>query len=423
MMNRSKEYNYALEGLRGIAAMWVFFSHAFSWQLFDPVYRLSSPWPEYLISLTSPAHIGVLIFICLSGYVIGLTNPPNKQFSPKRYLFKRFIRIYPLYLLAVIISSLITGSTTPNQVLGHLTFLNPHFVTPLAGNNVLWSIGYEVIYYLIFLLIALFLPHNRSVHNNLILSIIVLISFLCSSSEQGKILASYLSGLVFWLLGINLSWFYLPKPQLDNIETEELVQSKIPLWSMLVLIVATGAYGNGGAILNGFNLGNAITSPLGLNDFFCIPIVIYVFLSLTQNTVSKRIKTLCFVASFLLPSIFIIFAGFQGKLLNYPTYTAALILLVLAALLLPVRTSAQPVEKLKWVGSISYAIYIFHIPVMLLVGKLPNFSNTLWEFWLRLCFSLLATLVVATLAETILQPWIRRRFQFLIADMSKNKWT
>ncbi|AFZ27945.1 hypothetical protein Cylst_5970 [Cylindrospermum stagnale PCC 7417] len=63
MINRSKEYNYALEGLRGIAAMWVFFAHAFSWQLCDPVYRLSSLCPEYLISLTSPAHIGVLIFI------------------------------------------------------------------------------------------------------------------------------------------------------------------------------------------------------------------------------------------------------------------------------------------------------------------------------------------------------------------------
>ncbi|WP_190233893.1 acyltransferase family protein [Nostoc sp. 'Peltigera membranacea cyanobiont' 213] len=420
MMNRSKEYNYALEGLRGLAAMWVFFAHAFSWQLFDPVYRLSYPWPEYLISFTSPAHIGVLIFICLSGYVIGLTNPANKPLSPKQYLFKRFIRIYPLYLLTVVISSLIAGYTHLSQIFGHLIFLNPHFVAPLAGNNVLWSIGYEVIYYLVFLLIALFLPHKRTIFIYLILSLSILVCLVCLYPGQGKILASYLSGLVFWLLGMYLSWFCVPKPQFHNIETEEFLQNRIPLWSMLLLVVATGAYGNGGSILNGLHLSSTITSPLGLNDFFCIPIVIYIFLALTQNTVSKLFKKLCFVVSFLLPSTFITIASFQGKLLNYPTYLATLILLVLAVFLLPVKTTLQPLENLKWSGSVSYAIYIFHIPVMVLIGKIPNFSNTLWEFLLRLCLSLAATLAVANFAETKLQPSIRHHIQLLIAGIIKN---
>ncbi|WP_392534648.1 acyltransferase family protein [Nostoc sp. C117] len=421
MMYHSKEYNYALEGLRGLAAMWVFFSHALSWQIFDPVYRLSYPWPEYIISLTSPAHVGVLIFICLSGYVIGLTNPPNKPLSPQKYLFKRFIRIYPLYLLTVIISSAIGGFTNLNQVFGHLIFLNPHFVAPLAGNNVLWSIGYEVIYYLIFLLIALFLPHKKTIFINLILSIIILVCFLCLYPGECKIIASYLSGLVFWLLGMYLSWFCVPKPQLYNIETERSLQNKIPLWSMLILVAATGAYGNGGAILNGLHLGSAIISPLGLSDFFCIPLVIYIFLALTQNTGSKILKKLCFVVSFLLPSVFVTIAAFQHKLLTYPTYFAALILLVLAALLLPIRTTVEPLEKLKWSGSISYAVYIFHIPIMLLIGKIPNFSNTLWEFLLRLSCSLTATIAVANFAETKIQPLIRHRLQFIIAGIGKNR--
>jgi peptidoglycan/LPS O-acetylase OafA/YrhL len=408
-MNHSKEYNYALEGLRGLAAMWVFFSHAFSWQIFDPVYRLSSPLPEYIIAFTSPAHMGVLIFICLSGYVIGLTNPPNKPLSPKQYLFKRFIRIYPLYLLTVVISSLITSPTSLKQVFGHLIFLNPHFVDPLAGNNVLWSISYEVIYYLAFLLIAVFLPHNKRILTNLILSNIVLVCCGYFYPDSAKFIASYLSGLVFWLLGMYLAWFCRPQAQLHNNPLEATVQNKLPLWSTLIVITAS----SGGAILNGLHLGSMITSPMGLNDFFCIPIIIYIFLSLTRNTVSKHIKRFCFIVAFLLPLILTIFAGFQGKLLKYP-YSTTLILLILGVLLFPIKTSTLPLEKLKSLGSISYSIYIFHIPVMFLIGKFPNFSNTLWEFLLRLCFSLAATIAVATLAETVLQPWIRRQFQFLI---------
>ncbi|MBD2164347.1 acyltransferase [Calothrix membranacea FACHB-236] len=412
-MNHSQEYNYTLEGLRGLAAMWVFFAHALGWQLFDPVYRLSSQLAKSLISLTSPAHLGVLIFICLSGYVIGLTNPPKKPLSPKRYLFKRFIRIYPLYLLTVIISSLVTETTSLNQALGHLIFLNPHFVEPLSGNSVLWSISYEVIYYLLFLLIAFLLPNKKHILLQIILVITLMACFVSLYAVQGKFIASYLVGLVFWLLGMYLAWFCRQKFPLDDADTEKTVQIKKPLLSILLLIIANQSCG-GGAILNGIHLGSAITSPLSLGDFFYIPIVIYVFLSFTRNTVSIFIKKACCVASFILPSTFLATAYIQGKFLKELGYFIPFILLLLSFFLMSVKSSTQILESLKWLGSISYAIYIFHIPLMLLIGKIPNVSNTLWEFLLRLCFSLTATIVIATLAEKKFQPWIRRNFQLLM---------
>ena len=66
--------------------------------------------------------------------------------------------------------------------------------------------------------------------------------------------------------------------------------------------------------------------------------------------------------------------------------------------------------RLAWIGSISYAVYIFHRPVQWFIKDadwLP--SGSIITFGLRLCLALAATFAISWFAELRLQPWLRRR--------------
>jgi len=108
---RSKaSHNYALEGLRGLAALWVAYAHVFGFKYeLDPAYHLTFPFQDYFHA----AHGGILIFFVLSGYVIGLTNQaPFSRANALPYLLRRFIRLYPIYLLSIILGVLASPHDT-----------------------------------------------------------------------------------------------------------------------------------------------------------------------------------------------------------------------------------------------------------------------------------------------------------------------
>ena len=69
-------------------------------QTLDPHYQ-----PTGIFSFQAPGHLSVLIFFILSGYVIGLTNQrPLEAASIGTYLKKRIVRIYPIYLLSILLA-------------------------------------------------------------------------------------------------------------------------------------------------------------------------------------------------------------------------------------------------------------------------------------------------------------------------------
>lgn len=94
-------YNYSLEGLRGLAALFVLSCHAFGYvNALDPSYTL----PKFLHYFHS-ARGAVLIFFILSGYVIGLTNTQDFSYKESReYLFRRGVRLIPIYWIAIILT-------------------------------------------------------------------------------------------------------------------------------------------------------------------------------------------------------------------------------------------------------------------------------------------------------------------------------
>jgi peptidoglycan/LPS O-acetylase OafA/YrhL len=102
----------------------------------------------------------VLFFFLLSGFVI--TNSALRQgnsFSLKKYMKRRAGRILPIYWLSLLITGLVglrVGDTLDFAgLLGNILFLQtPGFAVgwfePWMGNGPLWSLSYEVFYYLIF---------------------------------------------------------------------------------------------------------------------------------------------------------------------------------------------------------------------------------------------------------------------------------
>lgn len=148
----------ALDGLRGLAVMMVFLSH-------------TSNIGIYLIPFADFSGIGkggVFLFFVLSSFLLTLPfvrkgkEALNMEFL-KRYFFRRFIRIYPfysLYLLAGLVTTFtlwkIFNLSQPVGIPFTLSFRDfiEHLLL-LQGKGLTWSILVEFRYYFVLPILAL----------------------------------------------------------------------------------------------------------------------------------------------------------------------------------------------------------------------------------------------------------------------------
>ncbi|WP_180754463.1 acyltransferase [Hymenobacter sp. DG01] len=148
-----RRFDFNLEALRGLAALVVVWHHVIvhSRQL-DPNYA-----PTGIGAYNAPGHFAVLIFFLLSGFVIGRRYPEPMQRSEVRsYVRKRFERLYPMYVVALFAGVAASGFTVGWASIGqHLLFLQGWWSPVLVENNPLWSLQYEIIFYLAFIPLSL----------------------------------------------------------------------------------------------------------------------------------------------------------------------------------------------------------------------------------------------------------------------------
>ena len=146
--------------LRGLAALCVVFNH---FGYFVPP-RLNADVYQWI----NPGDFGVFVFFIISGYIVPASLERNG--SVRSFWVSRLFRLYPLYLLAVGLAVLLwaihfgdlrgeDGDPTVS-VFSQLLMMS----NVLGGQNVpnvVWSLSYEMIFYL--LLTALFLAR---IHRN-----------------------------------------------------------------------------------------------------------------------------------------------------------------------------------------------------------------------------------------------------------------
>ena len=112
------------------------------------------PWLKYSISA---GPIAVNYFYVLSGFIMAIAYyhiNPTKQLSKKKYWLARFARIYPVYLVALLLMAAASFSDLSQNALAlplHLTMLQAWFPGyPMTLNNPGWSLSVEAFFYLCF---------------------------------------------------------------------------------------------------------------------------------------------------------------------------------------------------------------------------------------------------------------------------------
>jgi peptidoglycan/LPS O-acetylase OafA/YrhL len=160
---RTGERLEQLDVIRGLAIILVFWYHvlgftfgrfAVSWDglIIDPSDRLLLLWPATL------GWSGVAIFFALSGYCIHSSFMKSTG-SLYEYFIRRIFRIYPPYLAAVIVFSLIWYPGT-RQIVTHLGLVHNFSDDTIFGiSPAFWSIAVEAQLYLLYPL--LFLTASR----------------------------------------------------------------------------------------------------------------------------------------------------------------------------------------------------------------------------------------------------------------------
>lgn len=160
-----------LDGIRGIAILWVFLFHSlgesYGWNNF--------PWRGLLRSFDEPRSLvllfplslgglGVAIFFAVSGFCIHLSHVRNREKGWKYFFHRRFFRIYPAYLAAILIffflwpwhNYSLYSPTSFKSIIAHLFGVHNLYIhTKFDINPSMWSIGTELQLYAVYPLLLI----------------------------------------------------------------------------------------------------------------------------------------------------------------------------------------------------------------------------------------------------------------------------
>lgn len=391
-------YDYKLEGLRGIATILVASHHVLGLKnLLDPTYHPNA----YFASLQA-GHGAVLLFFVLSGYVIGLTN--TTDFASQKvgnYIIRRGLRLVPIYIIAVCLGVLLRPKDSPITILGNFFFLQNFdnyfswLVLPIGGNPAIWSLNYEVLYYLTFIFIWWLRPKVIT----LFVWVFIVSAIGWFSSSFPQFIAGYASGWCYWLSGLWLAWKIQPC-------TKETIP--FPLFSYILLFIATNNFATGKVILNGLGLPNSVASFVNLSDITILPICILMISEITRRQFYglKYLRLLCFV----IPAANILVLIIIGRLFEEPRWISSALFTLGSIALTKYRISSDILVYIAPLGSISYAFYILHMPFIFLIHDYFPWQGTAWSFLLGLLAWFLITLAASSLLELAMQPAIKNWF-------------
>lgn len=244
----SPYFSLQLESLRGMSALVVLFSHCF--QTFIAPFDLSLySWVRLL------GQAAVMIFFVLSGYLIGTSIQRNTrqygQFNLRQYTRQRYRRILPPFLFASTLS-LVLYLLAPSlfashshqfqnsfgmmirtayhmdtqQLIASLLFLNGFVMPTVAVNAPLWSLSFEVWFYVL----AGFLPFLKD-------SGLANIGFLLLFILLSVLNIQFLFYFLLWLTAFASSFRHLQLRFLNR-----LASIKAGLLGLALIIACIDAY-------------------------------------------------------------------------------------------------------------------------------------------------------------------------------------
>lgn len=224
----------AIDQLRGIASFSVCMYHI----ICTTIGFIHTPW---ILSLFSYGKFGVQVFFVISGFVIpySLIKGGYNLKSMHLFLFKRFIRIEPPYVFAIIVALIyvyvreyIPGTNdinikpTTRDLLLHFGYLIPFFENAKWLNDVFWTLAVEFQYYLLISILIPIFIHKLIYIRLLGYALIYMLGFFIMDARF----------ITFWgplfLIGISYCLFYFEK-----IKLIEFILIQIPSIAFIYLYI------------------------------------------------------------------------------------------------------------------------------------------------------------------------------------------
>jgi peptidoglycan/LPS O-acetylase OafA/YrhL len=224
----------ALDGLRGIAICLVAWYHLWQVSWLDPTLRFGNAALSFVFIPIS-GFLGVELFFFLSAFCLSYPHvrahfAGAQMPSLGHFAYRRFIKIVPSYLLSMVAVIALAyfpgarGSWGENidwrsahaafvDVVAHLTFAHTFFFDTYASiNGVLWTLGIEAQYYVLFpFLIRLFLRAPLGTASAMTFSAIVYrtsIGMCCRTPLFDHNLGQLLGFLDFFAAGMLAAFAY-----------------------------------------------------------------------------------------------------------------------------------------------------------------------------------------------------------------------
>ncbi len=345
-----------LDAVRGVAISMILVRHL--WDPFPGDTRLGLLIAQLIDPLMSLSWTGVDLFFVLSGYLIAGSLIDNRDASNYFPVFygRRTVRILPLYIILLAAAA---ASGTLLQPLAHLTFTQnyafasqPEWGTLMT--RVTWSLAVEEQFYLILPLIVRFMDRRYLPYIFCAMIAIAPVSRLLIGGILGNIDAAYLflpcrmDGL---FMGALLAW------AMRDQRAGHWLHDRSNLLIPAAMILAVGYCG-----LLVFSPDQRDTPMWSLGFTWC--------------------------------------SGFYATLL-------ALVVRLPRAAVVP-----GPLRVLCWLGVRAYAIYLFHLPIVLALKRSGLSEHGLRNSALTMILVAIAAYLSWQLLEAPLIEWGRIRFRY-----------
>ncbi|HUB80721.1 MAG TPA: acyltransferase [Bryobacteraceae bacterium] len=156
----------ALTGLRFFLALWVIFGHLVGkGHVLEPI---AAMMPGPLQPIARAGYLAVPTFFVLSGFVLAANYAPTEwnRRNLWKYLVGRFARIYPVYLLSllIVLPFMVKAKDQPKGwlVAMHFTLTQGWFVGHYTAgwNTPAWTLSCEIFFYVMFPLLIVPMRHR-----------------------------------------------------------------------------------------------------------------------------------------------------------------------------------------------------------------------------------------------------------------------
>ncbi len=397
----------SIEAIRGGAAIYVMLGHIVQ------LYQIPSHFPHYeffIKTIFGYGHQAVLLFFIVSGFSITYSSSIANlsDFSTlKEYLFKRFRRIYPLFFIVLVVSLVILQITGINSSLARniLSFLfltdtaSGAIINPIPTNYPIWSLSYEVVYYLLFPVMLILWKKIGQKATFLLFLIVGIIAGLAGFTMWPNHLLNLLQYYWIWVAGAMLADAYVNenkfrvkylKGLLISLIALMLTIEEIPIvaywfWSIFFILIFLLFYSDNQELSRGERI---VNFGIGIGSLaFCYFLTFFEKLVYHDN---------------LLHII----------LLGLGILTFVLYFIPLHFIKKSVRAMLNPFVRS---GSFSYALYILHWPLITL-------SVFLYSKYFSSSFLVMSVLIAINILIIFLTSWfLEERLQPVLAR-GLNKW-